>query len=132
MRLDSPAKNYDSGGMSIEGSVPVEGRLGAIIYGDSAINAIRMEGHASLFDEFRRYSPEWAVVEYNTADLTTPAQMAGYGQAYRSLRDIANYGARFVSPMAWNGSPGEAAGTREYVGYTSLRRTPWNRPSCNS
>ncbi|WIY34166.1 hypothetical protein QRO11_19825 [Paracidovorax citrulli] len=124
VRLDSPAKNYDSGGMSIEGSVPVEGRLGAIIYGDSAINAIRMEGHASLFDEFRRYSPEWAVVEYNTADLTTPAQMAGYGQAYRSLRDIANYGARFVSPMAWNGSPGEAAGTREYVGYTSLRRTP--------
>ncbi len=124
VRLDSPAKNYDSGGMSIEGSVPVEGRLGAIIYGNSATNAIRMEGAASLFDEFRRYSPEWAVVEYNTADLLSPQRMAGYDQAYRSLRDIANYGARFISPMAWNGTPGERAGAKDYVSYTSLRRTP--------
>lgn len=124
VRLDSPAKNYDSGGMSIEGSVPVEGRLGAIIYGNSALNAIRMEGSASLFAEFRRYSPEWAVVEYNTADLLHPQRMATYEQAYRSLRDVANYGARFISPMAWNGSPGETAGSPGYVGYTSLRRTP--------
>lgn len=124
VRLDSPAKSYDSGGVSIEGAVPVQGRLGAIIYGDSATNSIPMEGKTSLFDEFRRYSPEWAAVEYNTADLLTPERMANYDRAYRSLREIANYGARLVSPMAWNGSPGEASGTKGYVGYTSLRRTP--------
>ncbi|WP_288492436.1 hypothetical protein [Paracidovorax oryzae] len=124
VRLDSPAKSYDSGGVSIEGSAPAQGRLGAIIYGDSATNSIPMEGKRSLFGEFRHYSPEWAVVEYNTADLTTPRRMAGYDRAYRSLRETANYGARLVSPMAWNGSPGEAANTKDYVSYTSLRRTP--------
>ncbi len=124
VRLDSPAKNYDSGGMSIEGSVPAQGRLGAIIYGNSAVNAIRMEGSASLFSEFRRFSPQWAVVEYNTADLLHPQRMAPYDQAYRSLRDVSNFGARFISPMAWNGSPGETAGSKGYVSYTSLRRTP--------
>ena len=60
VRLDSPAKNYDTGGMCIEGSVPTQGRLGAIVYGDSAINRIRMEGSASIFAEFRAHSPHWA------------------------------------------------------------------------
>ena len=124
VRLDSPAKNYDSGGMSIEGSVPTHGHLGAIIYGQSAVNDIRMEGASSLFAEFRNYSPEWAVVEHNTADLTAPHIQASYEQGYRSLRDVANYGARFISPMAWNGSPGEAAGREGFLSYTSLRRSP--------
>ncbi len=124
VRLDSPAKNYDTGGMSVEGSVPTHGRLGAIIYGQSAVNDIRMEGASSLFAEFRRYSPEWAVVEHNTADLMAPRQPATYVQGYRSLRDVANYGARFISPMAWNGSPGEAAGRDGFLSYTSLRRSP--------
>ncbi|MDR0458479.1 MAG: hypothetical protein LBH10_05580 [Burkholderiaceae bacterium] len=124
VRLDSPAKNYDTGGMSIEGSVPAHGRLGAIIYGDSAINRVRMEGQASLFAEFRRYSPEWAVVEHNTADLMAPQRPATYAQAYCSLWDVANYGARLIAPMAWNGSPGETAGTAQFRSYTSLRRAP--------
>ncbi|MDR2012323.1 MAG: hypothetical protein LBQ20_04645, partial [Rhodanobacter sp.] len=123
VRLDSPAKNYDTGGMSIEGSAPSHGHLGAIIYGQSAVNRIRMEGQASLFAEFRHYSPEWAVVEHNTADLKAPQQPASYAQAYCSLRDVANYGARLISPMAWNGSPGEAAGTAGFRSYTSLRRS---------
>ncbi|MDR2155194.1 MAG: hypothetical protein LBE78_09255 [Burkholderiaceae bacterium] len=123
-RLDSVAKNYDTAGVSIEGSVPSHGRLGAIIYGASAINRIRMEGQASLFAEFRRYSLEWAVVEHNTADLKAPQRPATYAQAYCSLREIVNYGARLVSPMAWNGSPGEAADTDNFRAYTSLRRSP--------
>ena len=124
VRLDSPARNYDSGGMSIEGSVPTHGHLGAIVYGQSAVNHIRMEGAASLFAEFRRYSPEWAVVEHNTADLMAPHIPATYAQGYRSLREVANYGARFISPMAWNGSPGEAASREGFLSYTSLRRSP--------
>ena len=122
--LASPAKNYDTGGVSIEGTVPSQGRLGAIIYGQSAVNDIRMEGAASLFAEFRAYSPEWAVVEHNTADLTAPQRPATYEQGYQSLRNVANYGARFISPMAWNGSPGEAAGQAGFLSYTALRRAP--------
>ena len=124
VRLDSPARNYDCGGMSIEGSVPTHGRLGAIVYGASAVNDIRMEGQASLFAEFRRYSPEWAVVEHNTADLTVAGQRGTLAQGYASLREIVHYGARFVSPMAWNGSPGENVGQPGFLGYTCLRRSP--------
>jgi hypothetical protein len=122
--LNSPAKNYDTGGMSIEGSVPVNGHLGAILYGASAINQIRMEGAPSLFATFRQFDPDWAVVEYNTADLLEPARLADFGTAYKSLRDIANYGGRFVSPMAWNGSPGTVAGQPGFISYTSLRESP--------
>lgn len=127
IRLNSPAKNYDTGGVSIEGAVPTHGRLGAILYGDAALNSVRMEGKESLFAEFRRYSPDWAVVEYNTADLLHPGRMPSHAAGYQSLRDLGNYGARYVSPMAWNGSPGETAGTLGYVSYTSLRRTPLER-----
>ncbi len=122
--LNSPAKNYDTGGMSVEGSVPVNGHLGAILYGASAINRIRMEGARSLFATFRGFDPDWAVVEYNTADLLEPGHLADFGTAYQSLRDIANYGAHFVSPMAWNGSPGTTAGQSGFISYTALRETP--------
>jgi hypothetical protein len=124
VRLDSPDKNYDTAGVSIEGAVPSHRRLGAIIYGQSAVNRIRMESMASLFAQFRAYSPEWAVVEHNTADLLEPQRLATYAQGYRSLREVANYGARFISPMAWNGSPGEAVGRDDFRAYTALRRAP--------
>jgi hypothetical protein len=124
VNLDSPAKNYDTGGMSIEGSVPANGHLGAILYGASAINQIRMEGTASLFAAFRQFDPGWAVVEYNTADLLDRGRPADFAAGYKSLRDIANYGARFVSPMAWNGSPGNMAGKPGFISYTSLRLSP--------
>jgi hypothetical protein len=122
--LDSPAKNYDTGGMSVEGSVPRHGHLGAILYGASAANQIRMEGSSSLFATFRQFDADWAVVEYNTADLLEPARPADFATGYKSLRDIANYGARLISPMAWNGSPGTMAGKPGFVSYTSLRDSP--------
>jgi hypothetical protein len=124
VRVLSPAKNYDTGGMSVEGAIPAEGHLGAILYGASAINQIRMEGEASLFATFRQLDPAWAVVEYNTASLLEPGRMAGFPAAYQSLRDVHNYGARFISPMAWNGSPGTASGKPGFVSYTALRETP--------
>jgi hypothetical protein len=83
-----------------------------------------MEGERSLFATFRQFDPDWAIVEYNTADLLQPGRLAGFDAGYKSLRDISNYGARFVSPMAWNGSPGTTAGTRGFISYTALRETP--------
>lgn len=73
LRLDSPTKNYDSGGMSVEGAIPRDGHLGAIVYGASALNDIRVEGDGNLFATFHQMDPGWAVVEFNTADFAPPA-----------------------------------------------------------
>lgn len=123
-RIDSPVKNYDTGGASIEGACPTHGRLGVIIYGRSSINSVVTESRTSLFNEFRRNCGEWAVVEHNTGDLMQPGILSSYANAYRSLRDIIHYGSRFVSSMAWNGTPKEQHGKPGFLGYTCLRRSP--------
>jgi hypothetical protein len=124
VNVSSSVKNYDSGGMSIEGSKPAAGRLGAILYGASAQNDIRMEGPRSLFGTFAAFDPHWAVVEYNSADLRLPKELPTYGAAYRGLREMWNHGARFVSPMAWPGSNGRNAGKPGYDPFTAWRETP--------
>ncbi|SDU35220.1 hypothetical protein [Halopseudomonas salegens] len=123
-RVDSPLKNYDSGGMSIEGAKPAKGHIGAIVYGDSAVNRIRMEGTDSLFATLRAQDPDWAVVEHNTADLRAPDRLPDLAAAHDSLSALFNYGARFVSPMAWNGSNGIFVGSPEFAAYTAYRNTP--------
>jgi len=124
LRIDSPPKNYDTGGMSVQGAVPSNGHLGAILYGESAVNNIRMEEKDSLFRVFRDFDPDWAAVEYNTADFKTPQTLPDASRAYHGLRDLLNYGAQLVSPMAWNGSPGSVAGQPGFVSYTSYRGAP--------
>jgi hypothetical protein len=124
VRLDSPPKNYDTGGMSVQGSVPARGHLGAILYGESAVDNIRMEGKESLFRVFRDFDPDWAVVEYNTATFQAPQTLPDAARAYRGLREIINHGGRLVSPMAWNGSPGTSVGQPGFVAYTSYRASP--------
>ncbi|MEO8133660.1 MAG: hypothetical protein ABI831_06775 [Betaproteobacteria bacterium] len=124
LRIDSPPKNYDTGGMSVQGAVPSHGHLGAILYGEAAVDNIRMEGKDSLFRVFRDFDTNWAVIEYNTADVRQPKTLPDFARAYRGLRDIANFGARFVSPMAWNGSPGSMAADPGFVSYTSYRAAP--------
>jgi hypothetical protein len=110
--------------MSVAGAKPAHGHLGAILYGASAQNAIRMEGPHSLFGAFATIDPYWAVVEYNAADLSHPKDLPTYAAAYRGLRDMWNYGARFVSPMAWPGSDGRNAGKPGYDPFTAWRNTP--------
>ncbi|MGA8146527.1 MAG: hypothetical protein WB870_03000 [Gallionellaceae bacterium] len=122
VRINSPLKNYDTGGMSVEGSVPANGHLGAILYGPSAVNQIKMEEGSSLFSVFCKFDPDWAVVEFNTADLRNPSRLPDFAEDYRSLREIYNYGARFISPMAWNGSRGTFAGQPGFVGLHRIAR----------
>lgn len=124
VRITSAGQNYDSGGVSIEGSVPRNGHLGAILYGSAAENRVRMEHRHGLFATFARMDPGWAVVESNMADLKRPNDLPTYAQAYRAFRDLFNYDARQVSLMAWNGSNGIFAGQPGYVSYTSWRNTP--------
>jgi hypothetical protein len=124
LHIDSPVKNYDSGGVSIAGSMPRNGHLGAIVYGAAAANAIAMENGSTLFATLAGIDPAFAIVEFNTADLRNPRQRPTYATAYRALRDLWNAGARFVSPMAWNGSNGADADAPDYVSYTGWRNTP--------
>jgi hypothetical protein len=124
LAIDSPVKNYDSGGMSVEGAKPKDGHLGAILYGASAVNDIPMENGRTLFATLASIDPRFGVVEFNTADLHNPKAQPTYAAAYRAFRDLWNAGARYVSPMAWNGSNGVSAGSPEYVTFTAWRNTP--------
>jgi hypothetical protein len=124
LAIDSPVKNFDSGGMSVEGAKPKDGHLGAILYGASAVNDIPMENGRSLFATLAGIDPRFAVVEFNTADLINPQVLPTYAAGYRALRDLWNAGARYVSPMAWNGSNGVNAGKPGYVTFTAWRNTP--------
>jgi hypothetical protein len=122
--LASAPRNYDSGGMSIAGAKPALGHLGVILYGEAAVNDVPMDNGKSLFATLAAVDPKWAVVEYNTADLRNPAVPPGYPAAYRGLRDMWNFGARYVSPMAWNGSNGLYVGQPGYSTFTAWRNTP--------
>lgn len=124
-RVASPMKNYDTGGMSVQGAVPSDGHLGAILYGAAAANDVPMEESPSLFATFRALDPGWAAVEINTADLRHPKALPTYASAYRVLANLFNYGARYLSPMAWNGSNGADAGKPGYATFTAWRNTPF-------
>ena len=122
--IDSPVKNYDSGGVSIEGAKPRDGHLGAILYGAAALNEVPMENGRTLLATFASVDPRFAVIEFNTADPLRPGPLPGHAAGYRALREFWNAGARHVSPMAWNGSSGVAAGMPGFVGFTAWRNTP--------
>ena len=124
-RLDSSLKNFDSAGMTVEGARPTPGHLGAIIYGQSAMNNIETESGRSLFKVFYDTDPDWGIVEHNTADFRDPSgQSPAYGEAYASLRELFNFHARVLSPMAWNGSNGDFSGAPEFHAHTAYRNTP--------
>jgi hypothetical protein len=83
-----------------------------------------MDNGKSLFATLAAIDPQWAIVEYNTADLRDPKVPPSYAAAYRGLRDLWNFGARYVSPMAWNGSNGVFVGQPGYSTFTAWRNTP--------
>jgi Bacterial Ig domain len=124
MHVSSRRQNYDSSGVSVEGSIPRDGHLGVIIYGEAARNDVPMEDGHSMFATFARMDPGWGVVEFNSADLKNPLILPTYAQAYGSFRDIFNFDAREIAFMAWNGSNGQFAGQPGYVSYTAWRGTP--------
>jgi hypothetical protein len=124
VRLDSHGQNYDSSGVSIEGSIPRDGHLGAVIYGEAARNDLPMEVPWSMMATFARMDEGWAVVEFNSTDLKLPKQKPPYAWTYGSLRDMYNYSARELSIMAWNGSNGIYENDPAYLPYTAWRNTP--------
>ena len=122
--IDSPVKNYDTAGVTVQGAKPPLGHLGAIVYGAAALNDLRMENSRTLFATLKDVDPAFAIVEFNTADLSRPRVLADYAAGYRALREMWNAGASFASPMAWNGSSGLDAGRADFKSYTAWRNTP--------
>ncbi|HVJ74736.1 MAG TPA: hypothetical protein VNB03_11980 [Casimicrobiaceae bacterium] len=121
--LASHHQNYDSSGVSVEGAIPRDGHLGAVIYGEAARNDVPMEVDHTMFATFARMDEGWGVVEFNSADLKTPKAKPPYAWTYGSLRDMYNYSAREVSIMAWNGSNGIHEEHPDYLPYTAWRNT---------
>jgi hypothetical protein len=124
LRESSPTRNCDSGGVSIEGSKPRGAHLGAIVYGQAASNEMPMENGRPFYSTLAGIDPDFGIVEFNTADLRKLDAQPDYAVAYRALRDLWNSGARFVSPMAWNGSNGMARSDPGYAPHTAWRNTP--------
>ncbi|MDD2581507.1 MAG: hypothetical protein PHR66_05895 [Desulfuromonadaceae bacterium] len=125
LSLNSPVKNYDSGGMSLEGSKPDRGHIGAILYGESARNNIRTENRLSFFENILKLDSDWAVVEFNPADLRDPPKvLPDYGFAWECLREIFNHQARLVNLMAWNGSTAHDIDKDHFNAHMALRDTP--------
>lgn len=116
--------DYDSAGVSIEGAIPRQGRLGAILYGPAAENRHPMEDGRSLFSTLARMAPGWGIVEHNATDLKRPDIVPEYAQSYHTFRDSFNFDGSQISAMAWNGSNGLFVGQPGYVPYTSWRNTP--------
>ena len=124
IHVDSPPKNYDAGGMSVEGAVPSHGRLGAILYGPSARNDIRTENGQPLFDIFNSLSPGWGVVEFHPADLKFPKRVPTFDESYKSLHRMLAGGAQFVSVMSWNGGSGQFRDQPGFVAFTVIKDSP--------
>jgi hypothetical protein len=122
--LSSPAKNYDSGGMSVQGAVPSHGGLGAVLYGEASRNDVKTENGKDLFSIFNELAPRWAVVESHPGDLREPAVVPTYTQSYASLVSMFRGGAQFVSLMAWNGGSGKFRAQAGYSAFTVIRDTP--------
>jgi hypothetical protein len=124
VRIQGTSPDYDSAGVSIEGSIPHAGHLGAIVYGPATENAHWLENGHSLFATIARMDPGWAIVEMNATDLKAPMVEPYFARSYHAFRDMFNFDAREASAMAWNGSNGLYAGQPGYVPYTAWRNTP--------
>ena len=116
--------DYDSAGVSIEGAIPRQGRLGTILYGPAAENHHTMPDGHSLFATLARLDPGWGIVEYNATDLKHPDERPTYAQSYHTFRDLFNFDGSRISVMAWNGSNGLFRDQPGYVPFTSWRNTP--------
>lgn len=119
--------DYDSAGVSIEGSVPRKGHLGTIMYGLSAQDRHGMANGRGVYSNIARHDEAWAVVESNATDLKMPKRNPDYEASYRMFRSINNYDGRQIGLMAWNGSNGMFDDDPDFLPYTAFRNTDSER-----
>jgi len=105
--ISDPATGWtDQAGVSIEGAKPRRGRLGAILYGPASRNEGKVRSGTSLIDNIRHIDPEWGVVEFHPATIAFPDKLPTHAEAYATLFNLINGGARFLSPM-WGSYAGD-------------------------
>ena len=115
--------DYDSAGVSIEGSVPRVGHLGTIMYGLSAQDRHGMANGRGVYSNIARFDEGWAIVEFNATDLKMPKRKPDYEASYRTFRSIFNFDGRQIAMMAWNGSNGLFEDDPDYLPFTAFRNT---------
>lgn len=115
--------DYDSAGVSIEGSVPRVGHLGTIMYGLSAQDYHGMANGRGVYSNIARFDEGWAIVEFNATDLKMPKRKPDYEASYRTFRSIFNFDGRQIAMMAWNGSNGLFEDHPDYLPFTAFRNT---------
>lgn len=127
IKLRGWTPDYDSAGVSIEGSVPRHGHLGTLMYGLSAQDRHGMANGRGVYSNIARFDDGWAIVESNATDLKMPRRKPDYEASYRMFRSIANYDGRQIALMAWNGSNGLFENDPDFVPYTAFRNTDSER-----
>ena len=115
--------DYDSAGVSIEGSVPRVGHLGTIMYGLSAQDRHPMANGRGVYSNIARFDEGWAIVEFNATDLKSPKQKPDFEASYRAFRSVFNFDGRQIAMMAWNGSNGLFENDPNYLPFTAFRNT---------
>lgn len=96
----------DEAGVSIEGAKPSHGHLGAILYGAASRDDGPSRSDGSMFDTIQRIDTKWGVVELNPATIAFPEWVADHDASYRTVGNILNAGARFMTPM-WGSHMGD-------------------------
>ena len=115
----------DEAGVSIKGAKPPTGHMGVILYGPASRNSGRPRSGPSLFANIAATDPDWEVVEMNPADISKPDVLPSHDQAYRTLSNIFNYGARAISPM-WNGTAADqSVRPSQFKSYEVFSQSPF-------
>lgn len=123
---DDPASGWtDEAGVSIAGAKPADGHMGVILYGPASRNLGTPRSGSSLLANVRRIDPRWESTEMNPADIEQPEHMPDHREAYTTLTEIFNHGARGISPM-WTGDGGDqSVRPTQFKSYHTMVRSPF-------
>lgn len=125
-RISDRATNWtDQAGVSIEGAKPAHGHLGVILYGKASRNQGRPRSGLSLMDNIRMIDPDWASVELHPAVIDQPDRVPSHVEAYQTLQETFNAGARFISPMWGSRLSDQILNPSRFRAYDSMEGTPF-------
>lgn len=114
----------DQAGVSIGGAKPANGHLGVILYGDASRNIGKPRSGLSLMENIRAIDEHWGVVEINPAIIDRP-RVPTNEEAYKTLLETFNAGARFLSPMWGSRGEDQRLHPTTFRSYDAMERTPF-------
>lgn len=121
-----PATGWtDEAGVSIRGAKPQNGHIGAILYGPASRNEGGTRNRLSLIDNIRVIDKTWGAVEFHPATIAAPEQIPSHAESYRSLLEMINGGARFLSPMWGSHARDQQVRPERFRSYDAFEGTPF-------